>query len=74
MNDKIQKSGFMRCVGCGALLLASLSATGCQVSVNGQTLPSPHYLEDDIQFFAAGHEFKLHNEAAAIKAAKDESE
>jgi hypothetical protein len=48
--------------------LAALSATGCQVQVGGQTLPSPYYLNDDVQYFAPGPEFKLSKEAAAMKA------
>lgn len=54
----------------GFLVLGSL--TGCQVDVGGQTLPSPYYLGDDIQYFPAGPEFKLPNEAAALKAEADE--
>ena len=54
----------------GAML--SLGATGCQVDVGGQTLPSPYYLDDDIQYFAPGPEFKLAREAAAMKAYKEE--
>lgn len=46
------------------------SATGCQVSYNGQTLPSPFYLQDDVQYFPSGPEFKLPREAAALRAAK----
>lgn len=57
-------------VACGAL--ASLSLTGCQVDVGGQTLPSAYYLQDDIQYFPAGPEFKLSKEAAAQKAYKKE--
>ena len=49
-----------------------VGATGCQVSLNGQTLPSPYYLEDDVQYFPAGPEFKLSREAAALRAAKAE--
>jgi hypothetical protein len=49
-----------------------LGATGCQVSLNGQTLPSPYYLQDDVQYFPSGPEFKLPREAAALKAAKAE--
>ncbi|TWU40519.1 hypothetical protein [Novipirellula artificiosorum] len=52
--------------------LCVISATGCQVSLNGQTLPSPYYLQDDIQYFPAGPEFKLPREAAALKAARAE--
>ena len=39
--------------------------TGCQVNVGGQTLPSPFYLDDDVQYFAPGPEFPLSREAAA---------
>ena len=52
----------------GLLLAAAcISSTGCQVDVAGQTLPSPYYLTDDIQYFPAGPEFKLSNEAAAMR-------
>ena len=58
----------------GMLLACSLvGSTGCQVSVAGQTLPSPYYLYDDVQFFPAGSENKLANEMAAQKAAKAEA-
>ena len=53
---------------CGLGLVAALSATGCQVSLGGQTLPSPYYIHDDVQYFPPGPEFKLSKEAAAIKA------
>jgi hypothetical protein len=49
-----------------------VGATGCQVSLNGQTLPSPYYLEDDVQYFPHGPEFKLSREAAALRAARAE--
>ena len=57
-------------VGLAALTLGS----GCQVTENGQTLPSPWYYYDDIQYFAPGSEFKLSNEAAAQKAYKADLE
>jgi len=44
------------------------TTTGCQVDVAGQTLPSPWYQKDDIQYFPPGPEFKLSREAAAQKA------
>jgi hypothetical protein len=50
-------------LGFSAMIAAG--ATGCQVDVGGQTLPSPYYLEDDVQYFAPGHKFKLQNEADA---------
>lgn len=49
-----------------------VGATGCQVSMNGQTLPSPYYLQDDVQYYPSGPEFKLPREAAALKAARAE--
>jgi hypothetical protein len=57
----------------GALgICLALSAIGCQVDVNGQTLPSGYYLTDDIQYFPPGPEFKLSKEAAAQKAFREE--
>ena len=52
--------------------LCGLAVTGCQVDVGGQTLPSAYYLQDDIQYFPAGPEFKLSKEAASQKAYKKE--
>lgn len=54
---------------CGLLvvLTLSLTAVGCQVDVGGQTLPSPYYLDDDLQYFPTGPEFKLSREAAALE-------
>lgn len=40
---------------------------GCQVEMAGQTLPSPYYLSDDVQYYAPGSEFKLAREAAAMQ-------
>jgi hypothetical protein len=54
--------------------LAALGVTGCQVSVGGQTLPSPYYVNDDVQYYAPGPEFKLSNEAAAMKAYQAEQQ
>ena len=48
------------------------SSTGCQMSINGQTLPSAYYLQDDVQYFPSGPEFKLPREAAALRAARAE--
>ena len=54
--------------GIVALALLAVGATGCQVDVGGQTLPSGFYMDDDIQFFPSGPDFKLSREAAALKA------
>lgn len=56
------------------LALITLSSTGCQGLYNGQTLPSPYYISDDIQYFPPGPEFKLAREAAAQKAYKADLE
>jgi hypothetical protein len=57
----------------GTISSTVLTATGCQVSLNGQTLPSPYYLQDDVQYFPSGPEFKLPREAAALRAAEAEA-
>ena len=65
-----QSRKFVHSIGGGCLLVAilgSLSVTGCQIEVGGQTLPSAYYLQDDIQYYAPGPEFKLAREAAALK-------
>lgn len=43
------------------------AASGCQTTIGGQTLPSAHYLTDDIQFFPAGDEFLLPNQVRAME-------
>ena len=76
MKHDASQSLFTRSFPRAVLLLVAacgLSTTGCQVDVGGQTLPSAYYLEDDIQYFPAGPEFKLSKEAAALKAFKKES-
>jgi hypothetical protein len=44
-----------------------LLVTGCQVEMAGQTLPSPFYLTDDVQYYPPGPGFVLAREAAAQK-------
>jgi hypothetical protein len=46
---------------------AALWLAGCQVDMGGQTLPSPWYLTDDVQYYAPGPGFKLAREAAAAQ-------
>jgi hypothetical protein len=41
--------------------------TGCQSQIGGQTLPSPHYLTDDVQYFAPTSQMKLQKEAAVMQ-------
>lgn len=63
------RSGNVRWRASLAAVLTTSAAllTGCQVEYAGQTLPSPYYLTDDIQYYAPGPEFKLAREAAAMK-------
>ena len=56
-----------------ALMLLA-GGTGCQVQVGGQTLPSPYYQSDDVQYFPPGPEFKLANEAAALRAREQQAQ
>ena len=71
MHNGTQKSRTTRLgMACG-LLVACTAFTGCQLDIAGQTLPSAHYLQDDVQYFAPGPEFKLSREAAAQKEAAE---
>lgn len=65
---KIASNAWLRNTLCASALVLALSSTGCQGVYNGQLLPSPNYIADDIQYFAPGPEFKLSREAAAMKA------
>jgi len=47
--------------------LLSMSLTGCQTTVGGQTLPSAHFLSDDVQYFRAGPEELLPNQMQALE-------
>jgi len=67
MGEKKQCHPLRALLLCMGALFA-LGVTGCQVDVGGQTLPSPYYLTDDVQYFPTGPEFKLSKEAAAMKA------
>ena len=66
------KKQYLSLLLCAAAIVSAFATTGCQVSIAGQTLPSPYYLKDDIQYFPKGPEFKLSREAAAQKEARAE--
>lgn len=57
-----------------AAMASSALLTGCQTSIGGQTLPSPTYLDDDVQYFVAGPEFKLSNQVEAARKYRLEQE
>jgi hypothetical protein len=61
----------MAILGCA---LTAVTATGCQTTVGGQTLPSAYYLRDDVQFFPAGPEFQLTNQVEALEQYKLEQQ
>lgn len=47
--------------------LVLISATGCQTTIGGQTLPSAYFLGDDVQYFPAGPQDKLFLERRALE-------
>jgi hypothetical protein len=67
MFHSIRKHANWRFIAAAALWPALMPLAGCQVEMAGQTLPSPYYLTDDVQYYAPGPEFKLAREAAAIQ-------
>ena len=60
----IKNCSALALLGCGLL---SVGLTGCQTSMGGQTLPSPSYLRDDVQFYPAGTEDQLSHQKAALE-------
>jgi hypothetical protein len=70
-ESKHRRRTWTRLLG-GLGLLAAASAAGCQTDIGGQTLPSPYWQTDDVQYFPPGPEFKLSREAAAMKAYNNE--
>ena len=71
MNHGIKRAGRLTGLMLGIGIL--IGSVGCQVEMGGQTLPSPYYRFDDVQYHAPGPEFKLTAEAAAMQAAKAEA-
>lgn len=54
--------------------LGLMTGIGCQSDIGGQTLPSAYFLQDDVQYFAEGHEFKLQREADAMEQIRAEQQ
>ena len=67
MNRTITKRMSWSVLVAVGLIPPAMLLTGCQVEMAGQTLPSPYYLTDDVQYYAPGAGFKLANEAAALQ-------
>jgi hypothetical protein len=72
MSGSLKHNRPLRWMLIGLGLVAIVGVTGCQVDVGGQTLPSPYYMSDDVQYYAPGPEFKLAREAAAQREARAE--
>jgi len=70
MSDSHKWKRPLRYLLAGLGLFVALGVTGCQVDLNGKTLPSPYYFYDDVQYFPPGPEFKLEREASALREAK----
>jgi hypothetical protein len=68
MTGSFNRPHALRSLLLGLAMLAGVGLTGCQVETGGQTLPSPYYLQDDVQYYPPGPEFTLSREAAAQKA------
>jgi hypothetical protein len=67
MMGSVQRRRPLRKLALGLGLLAGVGLTGCQSDFGGMTVPSGYYMYDDIQYFPPGPQFKLANEAAAMK-------
>lgn len=68
MKTTSRRRNWLTSAACSAsLAIVAISSTGCQSTVGGQTLPSPYYYQDDVQYFAPGPDFKLHREATKMK-------
>jgi hypothetical protein len=74
MNGSNSQRHLLRAALFTVASLVAIGVTGCQVDVGGQTIPSPYYLSDDVQYFPPGPKFKCAREAAAMKAAAQEQE
>ena len=71
MASKTGRCSWRMCL-LGLGLFSVVGPTGCQFDVGGQTLPSPFYLQDDVQYFPPGPQFPLTREATAQKAVSQE--
>ncbi len=49
------------------MMLVGSALTGCQSTVGGQTLPSPDFLRDDVQYFPTYSEDLIPNQRRALE-------
>ncbi len=74
MDTYIRSLTRVKNVGYALCLTLAVAATGCQVQIGGQTLPSPWYLDDDVEYFPAGPEMPLSREASTQQELRAEAE
>jgi hypothetical protein len=72
MWSSINQCRSLRAVLLGLGVTVALGVTGCQSDIGGQTLPSPYYLDYEVQYHPAGPQMILSREAAAQKAYNQE--
>lgn len=65
--QKIFEGKRLALLGCALL---GMTGVGCQTTIGGQTLPSAYYLQDDVQYFPSGPEFRLSRQVEALEAYK----
>jgi len=67
MNGSTILTKSFRTVLAVCLLAGAVALSGCQVSMNGMTLPSPWYLHNELTYAPAGPEFPMAREAAHME-------
>jgi len=72
MRGSNNQRGSRRVLLLASAMMATIGLTGCQVDIGGQVHPSGYYLNDDVQYFPPGPEFKHAREAAALREAAGE--
>ncbi|MFI4876664.1 MAG: hypothetical protein ACIALR_15040 [Blastopirellula sp. JB062] len=64
----VKRQDWMKASLVCSMAIVAAAATGCQIDVGGQTLPSPYYMTDDVQYYPKGPEFILQREADQMEA------
>ena len=71
MKFERKKSRLILGIALAAMVVGLLPLfSGCQMVQNGQTLPSPWYLDNEIQYFPSGNEFQYQQEVDRINREK----
>ncbi|HWE36547.1 MAG TPA: hypothetical protein VG406_08275 [Isosphaeraceae bacterium] len=69
-RDEVRRRGGRRRRWAAVALVVALPAIGCQAEHAGMTLPSGKYMNDDVQYFPPGQEFRWSNTLAAQQRAR----